>query len=99
MRALDHPAPRWMALRQRCRFLPASARMPAILTLGDTLVNLSIVIALVQTQVLRASRCRRRSLDNDVVENLEGHLHVVTLSTADLHGQRRSFAIDQHMAL
>jgi len=99
--ALDDPAARWMRWRSvRCHFLfSAPADVGTVRPLAGPGLNLRIVVAFVQTQMLRmvAPWCRPRH--DEPVHGGQSCFHVMAIRGGNHHCQWRTALVGQDVAL
>ena len=101
VRALDHPATCSQAglAPERPRLVTARADVAGEAKLMGERSDLVVVVAAVETQTLRLSSARLRSLDDDRIERRSGQLEVVDVRGRLLETERDALSLGEERSL
>jgi hypothetical protein len=97
MRPLHDPTPclgPGMALG--LHFLASGAQVQSEAELFGQRARLGIIVALIETKVMRPAPCRLWPLNRDCLDSLAHQLVIVAVGAVDHRGQRHAAAIRQH---
>ena len=97
--AFHHPAPSAEPESASCGARPAAPNVRDVPVLGRRLASCGIVVALVQTPMLRPLATRHRPLDHDGLDGRHQELRVVHVRLGYHHRQGATLALHQQALL